>query len=171
MADIQIKAYNQQYGLNYFSVLPCNMYGPNDNYNLETSHVIPSLIHKAYLAKINNTNINVWGSGKSLREFIFSKDVADISQILIKDYKDIKPILLSTGNEISIEEIITIICDIIKFKKNIVFDKSKPEGVFRKPSDNTYLKSIIGDYKFTSIEKGLEETIEYFIKNYNTVRK
>lgn len=82
MADIQISAYNEQYGVKYFSVIPCNMYGPNDNYNFETSHVIPSLIHKVYLAKKNNTNLSVWGTGKSLREFIFSKDVARISEIL-----------------------------------------------------------------------------------------
>lgn len=171
MAEVQTRSYNQQYGLNYFCVIPCNMYGPNDNYNLETSHVIPSLIHKAYLAKVNNTDVSVWGSGKSLREFIFSKDVAKISKTLIKEYNGSKPIIVSTGHEISIEELITTICDIMKFKNNIVFDKSKPEGQFRKPSDNSYLKSIIGDYKFTDTREGLEETIEYFIKNYNTVRK
>lgn len=171
MADIQILAYNNQYSTKYFSVIPCNMYGPNDNYNLETSHVIPSLIHKAYLAKVNNTDISVWGSGKSLREFIFSKDVARITEKLVRTYDDIKPIILSTSEEVSIEEIITTICDILDFKNNIIFDKSKPEGQFRKPSDNSYLRSIIGDYKFTPLRDGLEETIEYFIKNYNKVRK
>lgn len=171
MADIQIKAYYQQYGIKYFSVIPCNMYGPNDNYNLENSHVIPSLIHKAYLAKKNNTDITVWGSGKSLREFIYSKDVARLSEILIKEYDDIKPIILSTGHEVSISELITTICDVMKFQNKIIFDKSKPEGQFRKPSDNSYLKSIVGDYKFTPLKDGLEETIEYFIQNYETVRK
>lgn len=171
MADIQIKSYNQQYGVKYFSVIPCNMYGPNDNYNLETSHVIPSLIHKAYLAKKNNTDMYVWGSGKSLREFIYSKDVAKLTEILINKYDDIKPIILSTGNEISIEELITTICDIMKFKNKIIFDTNKPEGQFRKPSDNSYLKSIIGDYKFTPLKQGLEETIEYFILNYENIRK
>jgi GDP-L-fucose synthase len=171
MADIQIAAYNQEYNTKYFSVIPCNMYGPNDNYNLETSHVIPSLIHKVYLAKLNNTDVTVWGSGKSLREFIFSKDVAKISEILIDTYNDTKPIILSTSNEVSIEEVIVTICEIMDFKNNIIFDKSKPEGQFRKPADNSYLKSIIGDYQFTNLREGLEETIKYFIANYNNIRK
>jgi GDP-L-fucose synthase len=171
MCDVQISAYNEQYGTRYFSIIPCNMYGPNDNYNIENSHVIPSLIHKVYLANKNNTNVSVWGSGKSLREFIFSKDVARISEILIENYEETKPIIVSPSNETSIEEIITTICDILKFKNKIVFDTSKPEGQFKKPSDNSYLKSIIGDYNFTPIRDGLEETIEYFIKNYNTLRK
>ena len=171
MCDVQISAYNQQYGVKYFSVIPCNMYGPNDNYNFETSHVIPSLIHKTYLAKNNNTNLSVWGSGKTLREFIFSKDVARISEKLIDIYDDIKPIILSPSNEVSIEEITIMICDIFKFKNKIIFDTTKPEGQFRKPSDNSYLKSIIGDYQFTELRDGLEETIEYFIRNYNKIRK
>jgi GDP-L-fucose synthase len=171
MADIQIAAYNQEFNTKYFSVIPCNMYGPNDNYNLETSHVIPSLIHKVYLAKLNNTDVSVWGSGKSLREFIFSKDVAKISELLIESYNDTKPIILSTSNEVSIEEIIVTICEIMDFKNNIIFDKSKPEGQFRKPADNTYLKSIIGDYQFTNLREGLEETIKYFIANYKNIRK
>jgi GDP-L-fucose synthase len=171
MADVQIRAYNQQYGTKYFTVIPCNIYGPNDNYNIETSHVIPSLIHKAYLATINNTDVSVWGSGKSLREFIYSKDVAKITEKLIDTYDDIKPIIISTSDELSIEEIIVTICDILNFKNKIIFDTNKPEGQFRKPSDNTYLKSIIGDYEFTPLRKGLEETIEYFIKNYEKIRK
>jgi GDP-L-fucose synthase len=171
MADVQIRAYNEQYGTKYFSVIPCNMYGPNDNYNIENSHVIPSLIHKVYLAQQNNTDVFVWGSGKSLREFIYSKDVAKITEKLINIYEDTKPIIISNSHEISIEEIITTICDIFKFKNKIIFDTSKPEGQFKKPSDNTYLKSIIGDFKFTPLETGLEETIDYFIKNYNTIRK
>ena len=171
MIDVQIKAYNQQYKTNYFSVIPCNLYGPKDNYNLETSHVVPSLIHKAYLAKINNTDISVWGSGKSLREFLFSKDMACISQFLIDKYNETKPIIISPGTEVSIEELIVTICDIIEFKNKIIFDTTKPEGQFRKPSDNSYLKSIIGDYKFTPLREGLEVTIDYFTKNYNIIKK
>lgn len=171
MADIQLMAYNQQYNTKYFSVIPCNMYGPNDNYNIENSHVIPSLIHKVFLSQKNNTDVSVWGSGKSLREFIYSKDVAKISEILINQYNDTKPIIISNSNEVSIEEIIVTICDIFNFKNKIIFDTSKPEGQFRKPSDNSYLKSIIGDYNFTELRTGLEETIEYFLINYNQIRK
>jgi GDP-L-fucose synthase len=147
------------------------MYGPNDNYNLEKSHVIPALIHKVYMAKLNKTDICVWGSGKSLREFIFSKDVARICENLIVNYDGKKPIIISNPNEVSIQELVLTICDILEFKNNIIFDSTKPDGQYRKPSDNSYLKSIIGDYQFTDLRSGLEETIEFFIKNYNTVRK
>lgn len=171
MAEVQIRAYNQQYGSKYFCVIPCNMYGPNDNYNLEKSHVIPALIHKVYLAKLNRTDINVWGSGKSLREFIFSRDVARICENLIVNYNNKKPIIISNPKEISIEELVLTICDILGFKNNIVFDSSKPDGQYRKPSDNSYLKSLIGEYEFTDLRVGLEETIDFFIKNYKSVRK
>ena len=80
MSDIQIRAYREQYGLNYTSVIPCNIYGPNDNFSLEHGHVIPMLMHKLYLAQQNNTDFVVWGSGKPLREFIFSKDVAKLAE-------------------------------------------------------------------------------------------
>lgn len=171
MAEVQIRAYHQQYQTKYFTVIPCNIYGLNDNYNIETSHVIPSLIHKAYLAKTNNTNLYVWGSGNPLREFIFSKDVANICDKLINVYDDVKPVIISPSKEISIKEVTTMICDIIGFKNKIIFDTTKPDGQFRKPSDNTHLKSIIGNYQFTPIKEGLEETINYFLTNYNTIRK
>lgn len=171
MSDVQILAYNQQYNTKYFSLIPTNIYGPNDNYNIENSHVIPSLIHKTYLAKQNNTNLIVWGSGKSLREFIYSKDVAKISSLLLDKYDDIKPIIVSNSIEISIEELIYTICDIFQFKNKIIFDTTKPEGQFKKPSDTSYLKSIIGNFNFTSLKDGLEETIEFFNQNYNTIRK
>jgi GDP-L-fucose synthase len=115
--------------------------------------------------------MSVWGTGKPLREFMFSKDAADITNKLLEIYTDTKPIILSNSKEVSIEEVVTTICEIMKFNKRIIFDKSKPDGQFRKPSDNSYLKSIIGDYNFTSLRDGLEETIEYFLQNYNNLRK
>lgn len=170
MAEVQIRSYNQQYGTKYFAVIPCNMYGLNDNYNLENTHVIPALIHKVYLAKINNTNLHVWGSGNPLREFIYAKDVANIIKLLMDKYNRTSPIILSTSNEVSIREVVEMICDIMDFKNKVIFDTSKPDGQFKKPSDNSYLKSIIGDYEFTTLRVGLEETIKHFIKNYNTIR-
>jgi GDP-L-fucose synthase len=171
MVDIQNKAYNKSYGTKYFSVIPTNIYGPNDNYNLKNGHVLPSLIHKVYLAKKENKNLEVWGTGKPLREFIYSKDVAKICENLIFNYEDEKPIILSNSIEISIEELVITICDIMKFKNNIVWDKSKPDGQYRKPTDNTYLKSIVPNFKFTPLIDGLEETIHFFESNYNLVRK
>lgn len=171
MCDVQLDAYNQQYGTNYFSVIPTNIYGPNDNFNLNTGHVIPSLIHRCHLAIQNNTNLEVWGSGKPLREFIFSRDVAELCVKLLNSSHTNGPVILSNSVEISIADLVTIICNKMKFKNKIVFDSSKPDGQYRKPSTNKKLLSIINDYNFTPIDQGLEETIEMFYKNFNSIRK
>jgi GDP-L-fucose synthase len=171
MVDVQTKAYNEQFGTSYFCVIPTNVYGPKDNYNLNDSHVLPAIIHKCYLAITNNENLTLWGNGKPLREFIYSKDVANICDILIENYNEKEPIILSTSFEISIKEIANMVAKIMGYKKKIIWDKTKPSGQYRKPSDNSKLKSIIGDFQFTPIEKGLEETIDYFINNYEKIRK
>jgi GDP-L-fucose synthase len=171
MAEVQVRAYNQQYKTKYFCVIPTNVYGPNDNYDIENGHVLPSLIHKCYLAKKNNTDWEVWGDGSPLREFIFSRDVANLCDLLLQNYQEESPIILSTSSEISIREMVEIIGKIMKFTGKIKWIKDKPNGQFRKPSDNSKLLSIVGDYKFTPLEEGLTETVEYFIKNYDTIRK
>lgn len=171
MAEVQVRAYNQQYKTNYFCVIPTNVYGPNDNYDIENGHVLPSLIHKCYLAKKNNTDWEVWGDGSPLREFIFSRDVASLCDLLLQNYKEESPVILSTSSEISIKEAVEMIGKIMKFTGKIKWIKDKPNGQFRKPSDNSKLLSIVGDYKFTPLEEGLTETVEYFIKNYDTIRK
>lgn len=171
MADIQIRSYNEQYGLNYKSVIPCNIYGPNDNYDIVNGHVLPSLIHKCYLARENNTPLTIWGSGKPLREFIFSKDVAKLTEWVLYNYNENEPIILSTSEEISIMDIVDIIVELMNFKGDVIFDSSKPDGQFRKPSDNSKIKNYLPDFKFTPLYDGLKETIEYFEKNYTIIRK
>jgi len=171
MTDIQIRAYKEQYNLNYKSVIPTNIYGPKDNYNLINGHVIPSLIHKCYLAIENNTPFIVWGSGKPLREFIFSRDVAKLTEWVLDNYKETEPIILSTSEEISIKEVVGIIVEIMNFKGKVIFDETKPDGQFRKPSDNSKIKNYLPNFKFTTLYKGLKETIEYFQNNYNIIRK
>ena len=171
MADIQIRAYSEQYNLKYTSVIPCNIYGPNDNYNISNGHVIPSLIHKCYIARENNQPLMVWGSGKPLREFIYSEDVAYLADWILHNYSDSKPIILSTSEEISIREIVEIIVDLMNFKGKVIFDSTKPDGQFRKPSDNSKLKSYLPNFKFTSIYEGLLKTINFFESNYAQVRK
>lgn len=171
MADIQIRAYKEQYGLNYKSVIPTNIYGPNDNYDIKNGHVIPSLIHKCFLARESKTDFTIWGSGKPLREFIFSGDVAKLTEWVLENYKENEPIILSTSDEISIKDVVEIIVDIMNFKGKIVWDKDKPEGQFRKPSDNHKIKSYLPEFKFTPLYEGLKKTIEYFEKNYTFIRK
>jgi GDP-L-fucose synthase len=171
MTDIQIRSYKEQYGLNYKSVIPCNIYGPNDNYDIVNGHVLPSLIHKCYLARENKTPLTIWGSGKPLREFIFSKDVAKLTEWVLENYNESEPIILSTSEETSIMDIVGVIVDLMNFKGKVVFDSSKPDGQFRKPSDNSKIKNYLPDFKFTPLYEGLKETIEYFENHYNLVRK
>ena len=171
MSDIQIKAYREQYGLNYVSVIPTNIYGINDNFNLNNGHVIPSLIHKCYLAKMNNETFNVWGSGNPLREFIFNKDIAKITEWVLESYDEEEPIILSTSEEIPIKDVVYMIAEIMDYNGDIRFDLTKPDGQLRKPSDNSKLKSYLPDFKFTTLYDGLTETINWFIKNYEKTRK
>lgn len=171
MADIQIRAYKEQYDLNYKSVIPSNIYGPNDNYSITNGHVLPSLIHKCYLARENKTPLTIWGSGKPLREFIFSKDIKKLTEWVLYNYNENEPIILSTSEEISIGEVVDMIVEIMNFKGDIIFDSSKPDGQFRKPSDNSKIKNYLPNFKFTSIYEGLKETIEYFEKKYTIIRK
>lgn len=171
MAEVQIRTYNEQYGLNYTTVIPCNIYGPNDNFSLVHGHVMPMLIHKCYLAKQNNTDLEIWGSGKPLREFIYSKDVAYLTDWILKNYTKNEPIILSTSQEISIKELVDIIVQEIGFTGKLIFDTSKPEGQFRKPSDNTPLKELLPDFEFTPIEQGIKKTVKWFLDNYETARK
>lgn len=171
MSEIQIQSYNKQFGTEYFSVIPTNIYGPNDNFNLENGHVIPMLIHKCYLAKKQNTAFEVWGNGKPLREFIYSKDLSNIVELLLEKYKDTSPVLISNPIEYSIEQLVDVIVKIMDFKGPVKWLLDKPNGQFRKPSSNEKLISIIGDYKFTELYEGLGSTIEWFHQNYNTIRK
>ena len=171
MADIQIRAYREQYGINYTSVIPTNIYGPNDNFSLEQGHVMPMLIHKLYKAQRDNTDFIVWGSGKPLREFIYSKDIAILAKWAVKNYNEAEPIIFSTSEEISIKDMVDLLVQEFNFKGNIIFDTTKPEGQFRKPSDNSKLKSYLPDFKFTPIEQGIKETVNWFIENYDTTRK
>ena len=171
MADIQIRAYREQHNINYTSVIPTNIYGPNDNFSLEHGHVMPMLIHKLYKAKRDGTDFTVWGSGKPLREFIFSKDVARLAEWAVKNYNETEPIIFGTSEEVSIKDMVDLLIQEFNFKGKVIFDKDKPEGQFRKPSDNSKLKSYLPDFKFTPFEEGIKETVKWFIENYETARK
>ena len=171
MADVQIRAYREQYGLNYTSIIPSNIYGPNDNFNLDHGHVMPMLIHKLYLAKKNKTNFTVWGSGKPLREFIYSKDIAKIAEWTLENYYDFDPLIVSGDEEISIKDLVGLLVDEFKFKGKVIFDKTKPDGQYKKPSDNSKIKELLPDFKYTPLEQGIKETVNWFKENYDEARK
>jgi GDP-L-fucose synthase len=171
MSDIQIMAYREQYGINYTSVIPTNIFGPRDNFSLVHGHVIPMLIHKLYLAQRDNTDFVVWGSGRAKREFIFSKEVGKMVDFVLNEYTEPSPIILSTSEEISIAEVVDILVQTFNFKGKVVFDTTKPEGQHRRPSDNSKIKSYMPDFQFTPFEVAIKETVEWFITNYDTARK
>ena len=170
MVDIQLQAYREQYGLNYVSVIPTNIYGENDNFNLENGHVIPSLIHKCYLAKQKNEVFRIWGTGKPLREFIHSSDISILTKWALENYEESEPIIFSNSNEVSIKDIALLIAKEFDYS-NIEFEIDKPDGQFRKPSDNSKLLKYLPDFKFKPIEEGIKETVEWFVKNYEETRK
>lgn len=166
MADVQIQAYREQYGLNYFSVIPTNIYGPGDYYNLDNAHVVPTLIHKFFLAQRDNKPVKVWGTGNPLREFIFSEDVAKLTELLFNNYDGHDPVILSTSNEISIKDLVEIIADAFSFRGEIIFESDKPDGQFRKPSDNSKISELFPDFKFTPIEEGIKKSVDWFLEKY-----
>ena len=171
MLDVQTEVYREQYNVNYTCVVPTNIYGPNDNFDIDNGHVLPSLIHKCYIAKQNNTNLEVWGSGDPLREFIYSKDIGKLINWALDNYDDPESIIFSTSHEISIKDVVGLIVDAIGFTGKVIFDTTKPEGQFRKPSDNSKLLSLLPDFKFTPIDVGIKETVEWFTNNFDNARK
>ena len=170
MVEVQSRAYRDQYGCNFVTIIPCNIYGKHDNFNLESGHVIPSLIHKCYLAKQNDTPFEVWGTGRAYREFIYAKDVGKLASWVLENYDDSESLILSPDEEVSIAVIAQEIAYRMGFNGIIRYNQ-KLDGQLRKPSDNSKLKQLIGDFRFTPIEQGLEESIGWFVENYERVRK
>lgn len=172
MLDIQTKAYNKQFNRKYFCVIPTNIYGFNDNFNTENGHVIPSLIHKIFLAKIEKTNLTVMGTGKAKREFIFVKDLTRICKILLNKYNGIDPIIISnSAEEVSIKDVVEILVNVSNFKGKVIFDDSFSDGQLEKKTDTSKLKNLIGNYDFTPLESGIKVTYEWFENNYKDARK
>jgi len=170
MLEIQSAAYRKEWGCNYIVAIPTNIYGENDFWNLDDGHVIPSLIHKCFLAKKNNEDFIVWGSGKPLREFVYSKDVAKLILWAMDKYNEESPIIFTNSEENRIKTLVELVVREIGFKGRVIFDTTKPEGQYRKPSDNSKLKTYLPNFKFTPLDKGIKNTVDWFIKNHPNVR-
>lgn len=160
------EAYNKQYGRNYVPVMPTNLYGIGDKYDLNTSHVIPALIRKAYEAREKKLPaVEVWGSGKPLREFMYAGDLADACVFLMeKDYRG-GLINIGSGQEVSIKSLAEMICQIARYEGKLEFDTSKPDGAPRKLLDSSKLTSL-GWKPQTSLADGLNETFKDFMRRY-----
>jgi GDP-L-fucose synthase len=173
------ESYNRQYGTDYRSVMPTNLYGPNDNFHSENSHVIPALIRRFHEAKVNNDPyVEVWGSGNQLRDFLHVDDMADASTyIMTLDnkilYEIISPMLshinVGSGEEITIKDIAYIIKDIVEYNGEIVFNMKMPDGTYRKLLDISKIESL-GWKPAINLQDGLRETYSWFLENNKVVR-
>ncbi|MEK7592228.1 MAG: GDP-L-fucose synthase [Patescibacteria group bacterium] len=160
------QAYNKQYGTNFISVMPTNIYGLGDNFNPESSHVIPALIRKFYEAKISsNPSVVLWGSGKAYREFLYVDDLADACMFLMDAYNYPEIINVGTGEDITIRELAMLIQQIVGYNGEIIWDTEKPDGAPRKLLDVSKLNKLGWKYT-TALKDGIEATYEWYKKNY-----
>lgn len=173
LIDTMNRAYAEEYGCNFTSIIPTNIFGPHDNFSIENGHVIPGLIHKCYLAKKNNTDFTIWGSGTPLRQFIYSLDLAELSVWVMRNYHEPEPITLSVDEtaEVSIKDVALAVAKAMEFEGEVVFDTSKADGQFKKTACNKKLRKHLPDYKFTSMEDGIKKSVDWFVENYETARK
>jgi GDP-L-fucose synthase len=160
------EAYRKQYRRNYVSVMPTNLYGIGDKYDLENSHVLPALIRKAYTAKQNNDpTMTVWGTGKAMREFMFADDLADACVFLMEKGYDGGLLNIGTGKDVTIREVAELICRTVQFKGDLVFDNSKPDGTPRKLLDVSKINKLGWKAK-TSLADGINETYKDFLRRH-----
>lgn len=172
MLHIQCKAYRETYGDNFVCVIPTNIYGQNDNFNLLDGHVIPSLIHQCYLAIQDSGPFVVKGSGKPLRQFIYSEDLAELLMWTLLNYDDELLILsVPEQDEVSISDVAKIIAKHMGYKNLIIYDEGYSDGQYKKTADNRRLQELYGSYNFTNIDEGIRKTVEWFVGNYATSRK
>jgi len=165
MLLVQAQAYREQYGYNAIYLLPVNLYGPRDNFNPETSHVIPALIRKCVEARENGqSQVELWGDGSPTREFLYVEDAAEGILLAAERYDGPEPVNLGSGNEISIKGLAKIIARLTNFQGNLVWDTSKPNGQPRRALDVSRAEQFFGFRAQTPFEEGLHRTIEWYQK-------
>jgi GDP-L-fucose synthase len=171
MVDVLSRAYNKEYGTNYVSIIPGNLYGPYDNFNLDDAHVIPALIHKIHLAKSSGEPLRIFGTGNARRQFTHSFDLAKYLVWVLMNYNENDPLIISSEDEYSISDIVSILCNEMNYHGNVIYDNSKSDGQIKKTISIEKLKTLNSNVHFRSIEDGLKETTEWFSKNIDTCRK
>lgn len=163
---VQLQSYRQQYGFNGVYLLPVNLYGPEDNFNPNSSHVIPALIRKVYEAQQRgDKELPVWGDGSPTREFLYSTDAARGIVMATKAYNDSEPVNLGTNYEISIKNLVELICELMEFKGDIVWETDKPNGQPRRCLDTNKAKELFGFVAQTEFRQGLKNTIDWYRQN------
>ena len=166
IAGIELcQSYAREYGANFISAMPTNLYGPNDNFDLVTSHVLAALLQKAHEAKISGAReIVVWGSGEPRREFLHVDDLAAACVFLLQKYDDLEIINVGTGEDVSIRELAELICEIVGFEGELAWDANKPDGAPRKLLDISKIRRL-GWSPSISLREGIAQTYEWFLKN------
>ena len=200
MMDVQNRLYHDEYKCNFTSVIPTNVFGENDNYNLQDSHVFPALIHKCYLAKRDNAPLVVGGTGAPLRQFVYSRDLARVILWVLRSYNEIDPVIVSPDPEaeVPIRQLvemiaegmdfhgsyctftftftrvclnITIFCPFCSVSGEIQWDKTKTDGQFRKTVSNAKLRGYLPDFQFTPLQEGIRRACKWFIENFDKARR
>lgn len=169
---VQSQAYRQQYGFNGIYLLPANLYGPGDDFDLETSHVIPAIIRK-YDQAIRNgeSTITAWGSGKPTREFLYVEDAAEAIVEALEQYDEPQPVNIGTGDEISIHDLVMLIGDVMGYDGTVEWDRSKPDGQPRRRLDTTRAKEEFGWTASTNLRTGIETTVKWYYENRESLVK
>jgi len=156
------QAYNRQYGTRFISLMPTNLYGPGDNFDLKTSHVLPALIRKFHEAKFNgNSSVEIWGTGKPRREFLHVDDLADACLFLMNHYEDSEIVNVGVGKDLSIRDLAEMIAGIVRFDGSLIFDTTKPDGTPLKMLDVSKLTALGWQAKI-SLEEGIRRTCQYY---------
>lgn len=162
------QSYRKQYGRDYISAMPTNLYGSGDNFDLQSSHVLPALIRKAHEAKLAGAKaITIWGTGNPRREFLHADDVADALIFLLKTYSDDEHVNVGSGEDISILELAKLVCGVVGFKGEILHDRSKPDGTMRKLMSGEKLKKM-GWQPTIGLKNGIGDVYKYFLDNLET---
>lgn len=162
---LHVQAYRREYGLKWISVMPTNLYGPFDNFDLETSHVLPALIRKFHDAKmLGHSEVSLWGDGSALREFLHVDDLARACLHLLMEYDEVDPINVGYGEDVSINELAQLIAKVTGYSGNIHWDTSKPNGTPKKLLDSTPMLKLGWKPKM-SLERGIRETYEWYVAN------
>lgn len=160
------RAFRQQYGVDYISAMPTNLYGYNDNFDLESSHVLPALMRKIHDAKETNApEVTVWGTGTVLREFLFVDDLADALVFLMNNYTGEEHVNVGTGTDVSIKELAQLICKVVGYDGKLFFDTSKPDGTPKKLLDVSKINSLGWEAK-VSLEDGIRKTYDWYLQEY-----
>ncbi|VVC43467.1 NAD(P)-binding domain,GDP-L-fucose synthase/GDP-L-colitose synthase,NAD-dependent epimerase/dehydratase [Cinara cedri] len=173
LLDISNKAYHQKHGVIFTSVVPCNVFGPHDNFDLQNAHVVPALIHRLHIAiEKGEKKFVVLGSGKPLRQFIYSLDLAKLFIWTLRNYNEIEPIILSVDekDEVTIRQLAEMIAKSFDFQGVLEFDTNAADGQIKKTASNSKLKQFLPNFKFTNLEIAIAETVEWFKKNKKQAR-